>query len=138
MKHSSHSRRRNIAPPPPKPRGGPGALAGGEEQAGQASLPVATTHALFAVKVQRKVSNGVAGLAAAGSSLDRQKSRQLEFRRLFERGVIKSRPPPEGYDVNEVRREYLRHLHRRVVHRLFGDNPTPGDLAILAPEFARL
>jgi hypothetical protein len=37
----------------------------------------ATTHALFAVKVQRKVSNGVAGLAAAGSSLDRQKSRQL-------------------------------------------------------------
>jgi hypothetical protein len=38
-----------------------------------------------------------------------------EFRRLFERGVIKSRPPPEGYDLNEVRREYLRHLHRRVV-----------------------
>ena len=36
-----------------------------------------TTHALFALKVQRKVSNGVAGLAAAGSSLDRQKSRQF-------------------------------------------------------------
>jgi len=29
------SRRRNFAPPPTKPRGGPGALAGGEEQAGQ-------------------------------------------------------------------------------------------------------
>jgi hypothetical protein len=35
-----------------------------------------TTHALFALKVQRKLSNGVAGFAAAGSSLDRQKSRQ--------------------------------------------------------------
>jgi hypothetical protein len=32
-----------------------------------------TTHALFALKVQRKVRNGVAGLAAGGSSLDRQK-----------------------------------------------------------------
>jgi hypothetical protein len=30
-----------------------------------------TTHALFALKVQRKVSTGVAELAAAGSSLDR-------------------------------------------------------------------
>jgi hypothetical protein len=38
---------------------------------------VITTHALFALKVQRKVSNGVAGLATAGSSLDRQKSRQF-------------------------------------------------------------
>jgi hypothetical protein len=38
---------------------------------------VTTTHALFALKVQRKVSNGVAGLAAIGSSLDRQKSRQF-------------------------------------------------------------
>jgi hypothetical protein len=28
MQNPSHSRRRNIAPPPPKPRGGPGALAG--------------------------------------------------------------------------------------------------------------
>ena len=36
-----------------------------------------TTHALFALKVQRKVSNGVAGLAAGGSSLDRQKSRPI-------------------------------------------------------------
>jgi hypothetical protein len=34
---------------------------------------VTTTHALLALKVQRKVSNGVAGLAAAGSSLDRPK-----------------------------------------------------------------
>jgi hypothetical protein len=36
-----------------------------------------TTHALFALKVQRKLSNGVAGFAAAGSSLDREKSRQF-------------------------------------------------------------
>lgn len=34
-----------------------------------------TTHSLFALKVQRKVSNGVADLATAGSSLDRQKLR---------------------------------------------------------------
>jgi hypothetical protein len=38
---------------------------------------VITTHALFALKVQRKVSNGVAGLAAGGASLDREKSRQF-------------------------------------------------------------
>jgi hypothetical protein len=64
--------RRNIAPPPPKPRGGPRALAGrGASRSG--SLSVTTTHAPFALKAQRKVSNGVAGLAAAGSSLDRQK-----------------------------------------------------------------
>jgi hypothetical protein len=31
----------------------------------------------LALKVQRKVSNGVAGLAAAGSSLDRQKPRRF-------------------------------------------------------------
>jgi len=36
-------------------------------------LSVTTTHALLAGQVQRKVSNGVAQLAAAGSSLDRQK-----------------------------------------------------------------
>jgi hypothetical protein len=34
---------------------------------------VTTTHALLAGKVQRKVSNGVASLAAAESSLDRPK-----------------------------------------------------------------
>jgi hypothetical protein len=34
---------------------------------------VTTTDALFAGKVQRKVSNGIAGLAAAGSSRHRQK-----------------------------------------------------------------
>jgi len=37
------------------------------------SLSVITTDALFAAKVQRKVSNGVARLAVAGSSLDRLK-----------------------------------------------------------------
>jgi hypothetical protein len=41
------------------------------------SVSVITTHALFALKVQRKVSNRVAGLAAGGASLDREKSRQF-------------------------------------------------------------
>ena len=36
MQNSSQQRRRNSAPPPRKPRGGPSALAGGEERAGQA------------------------------------------------------------------------------------------------------
>jgi hypothetical protein len=55
-----------VAPPPPKPRRGPRALAGrGTSWSG--SLSVTTTDALFAGKVQCKVSNGVAGLAAAGS-----------------------------------------------------------------------
>src|SRR5436305_13484660 len=68
--------RRNSAPPPPKPRGGPSALAG--EKSEPVRLGVRNhTHALFARKVQRKLSNGVAGFAAAGSSLDRQKSRQF-------------------------------------------------------------
>src|SRR5467141_3095258 len=67
---------RNSTPPPPKPRGGPSALAR------QRSEPVWLgvrdhTHALFALKVQRKLSNGVADFAAAGSSLDRQKSRAI-------------------------------------------------------------
>ena len=38
-------------------------------------LSVTTTDALFARKVQRKLSNGVAGLAPAGSSLDRAENR---------------------------------------------------------------
>src|SRR5262249_58853087 len=38
---------------------------------------VITTHALFARKVQRKLSNGVAGFGPGGSSLDRQKSRAI-------------------------------------------------------------
>jgi hypothetical protein len=50
--------------------------AGGARGASRSgSVSVITTHALFALKVQRKVSNGIAGLAAAGASLDRQKSR---------------------------------------------------------------
>jgi hypothetical protein len=40
-------------------------------------VSVITTHALFALKVQRKVSNGVAGVATGGASLDRQKSRPI-------------------------------------------------------------
>jgi len=76
MQNSSHSRRRNIAPLPPNPAEAQGRWRGrGASRSG--SLSVTTTHALFALKVQRKESNGVAGLAAAGSSLDRQKSRQF-------------------------------------------------------------
>src|SRR5437867_6983318 len=48
---------------------------GGEELSRSGSVPVITTHALFALKVQRKLSNGVAGLATAGSSLDRAENR---------------------------------------------------------------
>ena len=60
----------------PNPAEAHGALAGrGVSRSG--SLSVSTTHALFARKVQRKESNGVAGLAAAASSLDRQKSRRF-------------------------------------------------------------
>src|SRR5262249_20728284 len=42
----------------------------GASRSGSAS--VITTHALFARKVQRKLSNGVAGFAAGGSSLDQR------------------------------------------------------------------
>jgi hypothetical protein len=38
---------------------------------------VITTHALFALKVQRTESNGVAGLAAGRASLDQEKSRPI-------------------------------------------------------------
>src|SRR5260370_25931915 len=85
MQNSSQERRRNSAPqgwrnsapPPPKPRGGPSALAGGEEQSRSGSASVINTHALFARKVQRKLSNGVAGFAAGGSSSDRKRSRPI-------------------------------------------------------------
>jgi hypothetical protein len=50
----------------------PTGAGGGEESSRSGSLSV-TTDALFAGKVQCKVSNGVAGLAAAASSLDRPK-----------------------------------------------------------------
>jgi hypothetical protein len=40
-------------------------------------MSVITTHALFALKVQRKVTMVLLVLAAGGASLDRQKSRQL-------------------------------------------------------------
>ena len=50
--------------PPPKPRGGPSALAG--ERSEPIWLGVRDhTHALFARKVQRKLSNGVAALPPA-------------------------------------------------------------------------
>jgi RNA polymerase sigma factor (sigma-70 family) len=56
-----------------------------------------TCDALFATKVQRKLSNSIAGFAAGGSSLDRQKSRQfalqytnrgLQFLDLIQEGNI--------------------------------------------------
>src|SRR6266446_10534130 len=82
--------------PPPKPRGGPSALAG--ERSEPVRLGVRNhTHALFALKVQRKLSNGVAGFAAAGSSLDRQKSRQFlpsQRRRLMTNNA--DRDPSNG------------------------------------------
>ena len=89
----------------------------------------ATTHALFARKVQRKLSNGVAGFAAAGSSLDRQKSRQFlpsQRRRLMTNVCAstsaKSRPElriptaaaqtrvVSGGEVWPIQRELSRHL----------------------------
>src|SRR5262245_40295191 len=57
-------------------------------------LSVTATHALLALKVQRKVSNGVAGLAAAGSSLDRPKSRQSP--------PLSDRPTPRATIAAEI------------------------------------
>src|SRR5213078_4961085 len=52
--------------------------AGGARGASRSgSMSLITTHALFAPKVQRKVRNGIAGLAAGGASLDRQKPRPI-------------------------------------------------------------
>src|SRR5205085_4931010 len=59
MQNSSQERRRNSAPPPPKPRGGRQALAGVRRASRSGSVSVTTTHALFASKVQRKVSNQI-------------------------------------------------------------------------------
>ena len=58
---------------PRRPIGAGGAR--GESQTGSTS--VITTHALFALKVQRKVSNGVAGFATGGAFLDRKEPRQF-------------------------------------------------------------
>src|SRR5262245_11130559 len=55
-------------------------------------LSVTTTHALLALKVQRKVSNGVAGLAAAGSSLDRPKIAAIPTLSAIDRPPRKHRP----------------------------------------------
>ena len=45
--------------------------------AARSAEQIEPTDALLAGKVQRKVSNGIAGLAAAGSSRHRQKTRQF-------------------------------------------------------------
>jgi hypothetical protein len=58
-----------------RPAHGPEAAtgAGGAERSEPVRLgSVTTTHALFAMKVQRKLRNGVAGSSGAGSFLDRQ------------------------------------------------------------------
>jgi hypothetical protein len=68
MEHSSQERRRNNAPAPPKPRGGPSALAGVRGASRSGSVSVITTDALFARKVQRKVSTQLIDFAAAESS----------------------------------------------------------------------
>ena len=85
MQNSSQERRRNSAPgglaqqrtataqTPRRPIGAGGVR--GASRAGSAS--VLTTHALLARKVQRKLSNGVAGFAAGGSSSDRNRSRPI-------------------------------------------------------------
>jgi hypothetical protein len=58
-----------MAPHYPSPAEAHGALAGEKSEAIRLAVR-GHTHALFALKVQRKVSNGVAGLAAARSSLE--------------------------------------------------------------------
>jgi hypothetical protein len=40
-------------------------------------MSLITTHALYTPKVQRKVRNGSAGLAAGGASSDRKRSRAI-------------------------------------------------------------
>src|SRR5438094_7383994 len=78
MQNSSQERRRQkIAPGSAQHRAAttqtprrPIGAGGGEELSRSGSVPVITTHALFARKVQRKLSNGVAGFSPGGSSLD--------------------------------------------------------------------
>jgi hypothetical protein len=85
MQNSSQERRRNSAPegwrnsapPPPKPRGDPRGGGGEEARAIQARCPCPHAHAPCALNVQRKLSNGVAGFAAGGSSSDRKRSRPI-------------------------------------------------------------
>ena len=86
MQNSSQERRRNSAgglaqqraattQTPRRPIG-----AGGVRGAGRSgSASVITPHALFARPVQRKLSIGVAGFAAGGSSSDRKRSRPIAF-----------------------------------------------------------
>src|SRR5262245_22953395 len=97
MQNSSQERRRNSAgglaqqraattQTPRRPIGAGGVR--GASRAGSAS--VITTHALFARKVQRKLSNGVARFAAGGSSLDRKRSRPI---RAFKKMSAAERQP---------------------------------------------
>jgi hypothetical protein len=79
-------------PAPRRPRG----AGGGEEPSEAISLALrAHTHALVALKVQHQVSNGVAQLAAAGSSLDPGNSchlrdAQLDDQRPRENALLRS------------------------------------------------
>jgi hypothetical protein len=73
-RNSAPAGRRNRAPPTTQTPRRPVGAGGGRGASRSGSLAVLTTHALFARKVQRKLSNGVAGFAPGGSSLDRQTS----------------------------------------------------------------
>jgi hypothetical protein len=77
IKRSSRSYRRNSAAATTQTPRRPFGAGGGRGASRSGSVSTTTTHALFALKVQRKVSNGVAGLAAGGASLDRKKSRPI-------------------------------------------------------------
>src|SRR5262244_1252106 len=73
LSRASAQQRAATTQTPRRPIGAGGVR--GASRSGSAS--VITTHALFARKVQRKLSNGVAGLAAGGSSSDRKRSRPI-------------------------------------------------------------
>src|SRR5215813_14698215 len=49
---------------------------------------------------------------------------ERQLRRLRDKGIIKSRPQPRGYDLDEVRQDYLRHLRRKTVTAA-GSNRSP-------------
>jgi len=73
------------------------------------SVSVITTHALFALKVQRKVSNGIAGLPAAGSSRHRQKIAQ----RASEAPQRLEDPAHVNWFTRRARGKRYRHRHAR-------------------------
>src|SRR5262249_51390626 len=73
LSRASAQQRAATTQTPRRPIGAGGVR--GASRSGSAS--VITTHALFARKVQRKLSNGVAGFAAGRSSSDRKRARPI-------------------------------------------------------------